>query len=51
MTPIFAYILISKNAALPLGIIAVIVLYRHRANIVRLYQGTESKIGQKGKGA
>jgi glycerol-3-phosphate acyltransferase PlsY len=26
---------------------AAVVLYRHKTNIVRLYQGTESKIGQK----
>ena len=50
MTPVFACLLISMNAALPLVMIAVIVVYRHRANIVRLYQGTESKIGQKSKG-
>jgi acyl phosphate:glycerol-3-phosphate acyltransferase len=28
-------------------VIAVFVIYRHRANITRLVAGTESKIGQK----
>lgn len=45
--PIFAYVFISSYAAIPLCMLAIIVVYRHRANVVRLWQGTESKIGAK----
>jgi hypothetical protein len=33
------------------AVIAVFVIYRHRANIQRLLAGTESKIGQKAPAA
>lgn len=47
LTPVYGFFLLGAQALLPLIIIALLVLIRHRGNIVRLFSGTESKIGQK----
>jgi glycerol-3-phosphate acyltransferase PlsY len=49
LCPLFTYAFISSDAAIPLCMLAIIVIYRHRANVLRLWQGTESKIGTKKK--
>ncbi len=38
------YFLKNLNAFLPFSIITLIIFYKHRANITRLFDGTESKI-------
>lgn len=45
--PIYAYFLINSAVIWPLIVIAILVIVRHTANIKRLCNGTESKIGQK----
>ena len=45
--PIAAWALGRPELVLPLAGIALVVLWRHRANISRLSTGTEPKIGQK----
>jgi len=45
--PIAAWALGRLDLVLPLAGIALVVLWRHRANIARLSAGTEPKIGQK----
>ena len=49
LSPVYAYFLFDHHAWLPLAIMALLVIIRHHANIKRLIQGTESKIGQKVK--
>lgn len=44
--PIAALVLGYEGAAIALAIIAVLVIWLHRANIARLIAGTEPKIGQ-----
>ncbi|MBR1648046.1 MAG: glycerol-3-phosphate 1-O-acyltransferase PlsY [Alphaproteobacteria bacterium] len=48
-TPIYAYFLDSEINALFFSAIAVLVIVRHHANIVRLIKGSESKISFKKK--
>ncbi|MEQ1640590.1 MAG: glycerol-3-phosphate 1-O-acyltransferase PlsY [Novosphingobium sp.] len=44
--PLAAWALDRPELVLPLAGIALVVLWRHRANIVRLRAGTEPKVGQ-----
>ena len=46
--PLFALVLSSADHALMALLIAVLVFWRHEANIRRLMAGTEPRIGQKG---
>ena len=46
--PIAAWALGRPDLVLPLAGIALVVLWRHRANIARLSAGTEPRIGRKG---
>jgi glycerol-3-phosphate acyltransferase PlsY len=46
--PIAAWALGRTELILPLTGIALVVLWRHRANIARLRTGTEPRVGQKG---
>ncbi len=39
----------DKNLALCVGVLSLLLLWRHQANISRLLLGTESRIGQKSK--
>jgi glycerol-3-phosphate acyltransferase PlsY len=45
--PIFSYIFAPKAFFVPLIVMAIIILLKHKDNIVRIVQGQESKIGQK----
>lgn len=45
--PLAAWALDRPELILPLGGIALVVLWRHRANIARLQAGTEPKVGRK----
>jgi glycerol-3-phosphate acyltransferase PlsY len=46
--PILAWMLDDRRPMLMLSVILVIVVFwRHRENIVRLYRGTEGKIGER----
>lgn len=44
--PIFAYFLVDKAYTIPLLIISIIVVLKHRTNVVRIVQGKESRLGQ-----
>lgn len=45
LAPLFSIVLLGNpNALLPLAMIALLVLFRHRDNIMRLIVGTEEKI-------
>ena len=46
--PLAAWFLGRGDLAIALAGIALVVLWRHRANIARLRAGTEPRIGQKG---
>ena len=46
--PLAAWALGRGELIVPLAGIALVVLWRHRANIARLRAGTEPRIGQKG---
>jgi acyl phosphate:glycerol-3-phosphate acyltransferase len=46
-TSIAALVLGNQHVAVILGILAVIVLWKHRSNIQRLIAGTEPRVGQK----
>lgn len=48
ITPIAAYFLGPWQLAAALGVMTLITLYKHRANIQRLLAGTEPRIGSKG---
>jgi glycerol-3-phosphate acyltransferase PlsY len=50
IAPIVALAIGESRAATVLAIIAVVVMFQHRENIVRLRAGTEPKIGGKGTG-
>lgn len=50
VAPIVALMLGEREAALVLAMIAVLVVFLHRANIARLRTGTEPKIGRGQKG-
>lgn len=45
--PVAAWVLNRPDGAVLFGAMALIVLWKHRENIARLVQGTESKIGSK----
>jgi glycerol-3-phosphate acyltransferase PlsY len=45
--PIFGYFLANKTYTIPLIIMCIIVLWKHRANVVRIVQGKESRLGQR----
>ncbi|NNC38051.1 MAG: glycerol-3-phosphate 1-O-acyltransferase PlsY [Hyphomonadaceae bacterium] len=47
--PISAYFLGYKSAAIAALILSVVIFVRHRENIARILDGSESKIGKKGK--
>ncbi len=47
--PIFAYIFGGLPLAAATALLAAILIYKHRPNIVRLLDGTEPKIGGRGK--
>ena len=46
-SPVYAYIFMGPMSVIPLVILALIVVSRHHANIKRLCNGSETKIGQK----
>lgn len=48
MTPVYAMWFAPRLTWLPLLIITILLLWRHKPNITRLISGTESKIGGKG---
>jgi len=43
--PIFAYVVSGLQLAAAAGVISIVLVFRHRPNIVRLWKGTEPKIG------
>ncbi|QGP55338.1 G3P acyltransferase [Piscirickettsia salmonis] len=47
LAPLYSYWLGTEGYIMPLIIMAIFTLYRHKANIVRLIHGAEPKIGQK----
>jgi len=47
LAPVFAYLLIDPEHALLALLVAVLVTWRHEANIRRLLAGTEPRIGRK----
>jgi len=48
VSTVVAIIFMPKAAGVMVGVMAAIILWRHRENIIRLKNGEESKIGQKG---
>ena len=47
LMPFFALFILGKASFVPLALIAVLIVLRHRSNIQKLKAGKESKIGQK----
>lgn len=47
-TPLVAALLGQRNLAIACLLMAALILWRHRANIARIRQGTEPQIGKKG---
>lgn len=47
LAPFYAVLILNRYYFLPLFILALLIIYRHRANIQRLRAGTEPKIGEK----
>ena len=47
LTPVYGVWLCGRSVLLPLVILAAVILWRHRGNILRLCTGQESRIGQK----
>jgi len=45
--PIAAYLFADKAYTVPLIIMAVIILLKHKDNMLRIIQGTESRVGQR----
>ena len=46
--PFYWLLLVGADAtALAIGLMSLVILQRHRANIVKLMAGTESRIGEK----
>lgn len=45
IAPFYVLCVFGIWLAIPIGIISLFVIWRHRANIVRFWQGTEPKIG------
>ena len=48
ISTLVAIIFMPQGAGVMVGVMAAIILWRHRENIMRLINGEESKIGQKG---
>lgn len=46
--PLFAYLLHDYSLIIPLSVMALALVIRHKGNIKRLFQGEEPKIGKKG---
>jgi len=47
--PIFAYVLVDEWLAATAAVIAILLFFQHRENIVRLIRGTEPRIGSEKK--
>ena len=47
--PIFAYVVVSEWLAAAIAVMALLLFYQHRENIVRLMRGTEPRIGSEKK--
>lgn len=47
LTPVYAYFIINPTVVLPLTMITVLILFRHKDNMKRIIKGQESKIGAK----
>ena len=47
LTPLYGFYLLRQGCVIPLTVMAIVIVVRHRANIFRLVKGTESKIGSK----
>lgn len=45
--PVVAWFLLDKVCVIPLLLISLLILFRHKDNIVRIIQGKESKIGKR----
>ncbi len=43
--PIFAYVVVDSWLAATAGVLAIVLFYQHRENLMRLLRGTEPKIG------
>ena len=43
--PIFAYVVSGLELAAAAGVLSIVLMFRHWTNIIRLWQGTEPKIG------
>ncbi|MEP4559514.1 MAG: glycerol-3-phosphate acyltransferase, partial [Nitratireductor sp.] len=48
VVPVALYLLNHVQAAELFTLMSVIVFFKHRANIARLFKGTETRIGAKG---
>lgn len=48
-SPIFAYVVVDEWLAATAAVLAVLLFYQHRENIMRLIAGTEPKIGSEKK--
>ncbi len=48
LMPVYAYFLLGQTTTCPLVLIAILILFRHRANLKRICTGKEPKIGRKG---
>ncbi|WP_035097045.1 glycerol-3-phosphate 1-O-acyltransferase PlsY [Devosia sp. LC5] len=49
--PIFAYVVVDEWLAATAAVLAILLFYQHRENIMRLMSGTEPKIGSEKKGS
>lgn len=47
LAPVYAVFLLSHGTWFPLLFLAILIIYKHRANMERLYNGTESKFSKK----
>ncbi len=50
LMPFFALAILGTRSFVPLLLIALVILFRHRSNISKLKKGEESKIGEKKRG-
>jgi glycerol-3-phosphate acyltransferase PlsY len=50
-SPIFAYVVVNEWLAGAAAVMALLLFYQHRDNIIRLIRGTEPKIGSEKKAA
>ncbi len=48
LAPVFAFALYDPRRAFLAAAIGLMVIFRHRANVARLFAGTEPRIGEKG---